>query len=69
MGVQETIIFRLVMKNLSYHYAAYFSISIIWATFGGKMDVATTRAPNGLGRPNPTEKLAHWVDLLRQPLS
>ena len=32
-----------------------------WAcTFGigGKMGVATTRAPNGLGPPDPTKKLA-----------
>ena len=32
------------------------------------MGVATTRAPHGLGPPNPTNKLAHWVDLLGQPL-
>ena len=31
-------------------------------TFGGKMGVATTRTLNGLGPPNPTRKLAHWVD-------
>ena len=31
--------------------------------------MATSRAPNGLGPPNPTKKLAHWVDLLGQPLS
>ena len=29
----------------------------------------TTRASNGLGPPNPTKKLAHWVDLLSHPLS
>ena len=34
----------------------------ICATFGRKMGVATTRAPNGLGLPNPTKKLAHWVE-------
>ena len=33
------------------------------------MGVATTRAPNSLGPPNPTKKLAHRVDLLGQPLS
>ena len=33
------------------------------------MGVATTRAPNGLGPPNPTKKLAHWMDLLGQQLS
>ena len=26
-------------------------------------------APNGLGSPNPVKQLAHWVDLLGQPLS
>ena len=29
----------------------------------------TTRAPNGLGPPNPIKKLAHWGDLSGQPLS
>ena len=33
------------------------------------MGVAATRAPDGLGPPNPTKKLAHWVDLLGQSLS
>ena len=66
MGVQETIIYRLVMRNLS--YATYFSVLIFWATFGGKMGVDTTCAPNGLGPSNPTKKLAHWMDLLGQPL-
>ena len=36
---------------------------IFWATFGGKMGVAITRAPNGLGPQNLTKKLAHWMDL------
>ena len=27
--------------------------------FGGKLGVATTRAPYGLGHPNPTKKLAY----------
>ena len=40
-----------------------------WATFGGKKGVAKTRAPDGLGPPNPTKKLAHWVNLLGQPLN
>ena len=46
-GAQETIIYRLVMRSPSYD--TYFSFLIFWATFGGKMNVATTRAPNGLG--------------------
>ena len=42
----------------------------VWPNiFGGKMGVATTRAPNGLGPPNPTKKMARWMDLLGQPLS
>ena len=63
MGVQETIIYWLVMINLSYD--AYFSVLIFCATFGEKMGVATTHAPNDLGVPNPTKKLAHWMDLLQ----
>ena len=46
MGVQETIIYRLVMRNRSYN--AYFSVLNFWATFVGKMGVATTRAHNSL---------------------
>ena len=42
---------------------------IFWATFGEKMGVAITRAPNGLGHLNPIKKLAHWVDLLGLSLS
>ena len=37
--------------------------------FGGKMGVAATVVPKGLGLQVPTKKLAHWVDLLGQPLS
>ena len=37
--------------------------------FGGKMGVAATVAPRGLGPQDPTKKLAHWVDLLGRPLS
>ena len=48
------------MRSLSYD--AYFSFLIFWATFGGKMGVATTRTPNGPWPPCPTKKLAHWVD-------
>ena len=44
MGAQETFISRLVLRNPSYD--AYFSFLIFWATFGGKMDVATMRALN-----------------------
>ena len=50
------------MRNLI--YSANFL-----ANFGTKMGVATTRPPNGLGPPNPTKKLAHWMELLGQLLS
>ena len=57
------------MRNRSYN--AYFFI--LMATFGGKMAVATTRAPysygNSLGPPNPTKNLDHWVEFFGQPLS
>ena len=43
---------------------ALFFIFDFYATFGGKMGVAATRAPSGLGPPNLTKKLAHWVELL-----
>ena len=33
------------------------------------MGVAATLAPKSLGLQDPTIKLAHWVDLLGQPLS
>ena len=46
-------------------WCLFFSFDFL-ATFGGKMGVATTRALNGLGPPNPTKKLGHWVG---QPLS
>ena len=53
------------------HYLSMliFQLLIFRATFGGKMGVSTTRAPNGLGPPNSTKKLAQWVDPLGQPLS
>ena len=49
MGTQETIIYRLPVRNLSYD--AYFWFLIFWATFGGKMGVATTRTVYVLGPP------------------
>ena len=48
---------------------------MIWRLFEQKlyfwreMGVAATLAPKGLGSQNPTKKLAHWVELLGQPLS
>ena len=52
MVTQETIIYRLLLTNSSYD--AYFSFFIFWTAFAEKMGVATTRAPNGLGPPDPT---------------
>ena len=59
IGAQETIIYRLVIRNPSCD--AYFSYFIFWATFCGKIGVAATCSLNGLGPPNPTKKLIHWV--------
>ena len=33
------------------------------------MGVAATVAPKGLGPQDPTKKLAHWVEMIGQPLS
>ena len=57
MANQETIIYRLVVRNPSYD--AYFSFLNFRATLGGKMGVVTTRTPNGLGSPNPAKKFSH----------
>ena len=35
---------------------------IFYAIFGGKMSVAATVAPKGLGLQDPTKKLAHWFN-------
>ena len=67
MGIQETIIYRLVVRNPNYD--TYFSFLMFLATFGMKMGKATTHTLYGLGLPNPTKNLAHQVDLLSQPLS
>ena len=53
MGTKKTIIYRLLIHILAGKLQ----------TFGGKMGVATTLAPKGLGPQDPTTKLAHWVDL------
>ena len=37
--------------------------------FGGKLGVATTLAPKGLGSQDPTKTLAHRVELFGKPLS
>ena len=48
MGAQETIIYRLVTRKPGYD--AYFRMILIFqATFGGKMGVAITDAPVGIG--------------------
>ena len=49
MGAQETIIYRLVMRNPSYD--TFFVFLIFGALLAGKCawPVATTRVANGLG--------------------
>ena len=61
VGAHGTIIYRLVMRNPSYY--------TYWATFDGKMGMATISAPYGLGPSYLTKKLANWVELLGQLLS
>ena len=58
MGAQETIIYRLVVRNPSYY--AYF-----WflATFLPENERGYHAPPNGLGPPNAVKKLAHWWTL------
>ena len=67
MRAQETIICRLVKRNPSYNASS--SYLNFWVNFGERMGAVKTRLTNGLGPPNPTKKLAHWVNLLGQPLS
>ena len=67
MGTQGTIIYRLLLRNQC--FGLYLPISIFWVLFGGKMGVAATPAPLGLGPQNPTKKLAHVGVLLGQLLS
>ena len=68
MGTQETIIYRLVVRNPGYD--GYFSVLIFLATFGGKMGVATTRALMVWGlQIRPKSWPTGWtLDLLGQPL-
>ena len=42
-----------------------FFVAVTQLTFGKKW----AWAPKGLGPQDPTKKLAHWVDLLGQPIS
>ena len=67
MGVQETIIYRLVMRNL--RNDAYFLIFDFLGHFGRENGRVHHACPIGMGPPNLTKMLAHWVDLLGQPLS
>ena len=64
--------FRKLKRLLSIDW--YWEILILmlfwkYLIFGGKMGVAATVAPKGLGPQDPTKKLAHWVDLLGKPLT
>ena len=44
---------------------------LLWKNhiFGGQMGMAATLAHESLGPQDLIKKLAHWVDLLGQPLS
>ena len=59
MGAQDNIIYRLVMRNSSYH--AYF-FDFVSDCFGKEMGMIATGAPQGHGPQNPTKNLARWVD-------
>ena len=64
---QDTIIdYRSIGDDKSKLWCLFF---IFWVNFGGKMGVATTRVPYGMGPPNPTKILTRWANLLDQPLS
>ena len=67
MGTQETISYRLVMRNHS--FGPYLPFSIFWALRSSKMGVAPLPICMGRGFQNPTKKLTHWLDLLGTPLS
>ena len=68
MGTQETVIYRMVVRNP--RYGANFSFLIFRANFGRKMGVASMRTPNGPRSRNPAKNnLTHWVDFLGQTLS
>ena len=52
MGAQKTIIYRLVIRNLRYGACFTFVYHLHYIyTRDGKIDVATTLAPNELGPP------------------
>ena len=55
--IQETIIYRLVLINPSYE--ANISFLIFWATFGGKMGVASVHHAHPLwsGASKPDQKV------------
>ena len=64
MVIQETIIYRLVMKN--HGFEPYLPYSIFWTVLGPKEGVAP-QIPiidMGLEPQNPTKKLTNLIDLL-----
>ena len=67
MGTQETIIYRLVMRNPS--FGPYLQFWIFWALDWPKNGRGPKHAHMGLGSQNPTNNLTHWVDLLGQLLT
>ena len=69
MHKEEMVSWKVMHKDKTKLWCLLFFLKLFWATFGGKIGVATTRAPDGLGLSNPTKKLAHWVEILGQLLS
>ena len=66
VGTQETIIYRLVIRNHRYDpYDAYFSILMFLAGFHGKMGFSTIWVTKGLRSQKPSQTVdpLHWVDL------
>ena len=55
------------MRNPS--FGPYLLFWVFGDLRGPKSGRGPTHAHIGLGSQNPTKKLTHWVDLLRQPLT
>ena len=70
MGIQETIIYELAMRNSSYDaYSLFKYINKEPTSSVIGMAIMIMMAINGLGPLNPTKKLAHLLNLLSQLLT
>ena len=67
MATQETIIYRLVLKNLDQD--RYFQISDFGVLIWPKKGRGSTLSHKGLGPQDPTKKLAQGMELLDHVLS